>query len=442
VTDPHESPPTPASQVDDALGASDEPPGASTTGPAARGKHAAPAAPHDAPPTAGSRVDDDLGASDEPGRAPPGEADTEAMETEGDEPQLPDTEGGTPSSPLIWRGMWHVPRYRGRRFWEAWVTRAAILLVGVLLLATAFIAAYVGGLHEPAARDIPVGVVSGDQNAEQVLTLLDQRTDLIVGREYANATDAHTALDRREIFAVLASDGNGLHLTTSSGAGQGTAEVVAGAVGAVADATGMALTTTDAHPLTENDPRGLVAFYLVVGLSVGGYLAATVLGLSLGTAPRDLDRAAARFGAFAAFALVLGFIGALLVGPVFDIWSGHLLGATLGGALIVFTAAAITSALQGWLGLVGTGLAILLLVVLGNPGSGGVFPWPFLPSFFRSMHLWVPTGLGTDLVRAVAYYHRAAIAWPVTFLLLWSILGILGTLAATVVRGQRGERAL
>jgi hypothetical protein len=357
-------------------------------------------------------------------------------------PELPDTEGAVPSSPLIWRGMWHVPRYVGRRFWQAWVARAAVLLLGVAVLTTAFIAAYVGGLHEPTPRDIPVAAVTGDAMAGQVLSVLDERTDLVAARTYATAAGAAAALDRREVYAVLSSDGTALQLATSSGAGQPAAQVVEASVRAVAAAAGVEVTTTDAHPLAPHDPRGLVAFYLVVGLTLGGYLAATVLGLSLGTAPRDLSRAGARLAAFAAFALVLGLIGAVLVGPVFDIWRGHTLGLTLGGAAVVLTAACVTSALQGWLGLVGTGLSIVLLVVLGNPGSGGIFPWPFLPTFFRGMHTWVPTGLGTDLLRAVTYYDGAAAGWPVAGLLLWSALGIAGTLTATVVRGRRTEHAL
>ncbi|GAA1827019.1 hypothetical protein GCM10009682_53020 [Luedemannella flava] len=465
MTEPHESPPTPASRVDDALGSGDEPPGSSPTYVAS---HAAPPEPHDAAPPAGSAVDDALGASDEPspaggtGRAPPefalGEMPIHVHADEplslgempvgheypapDTEPALPDTAGGTPSSPLIWRGMWHVPRYAGDRFWKAWAGRAAILLAGVLLLTTAFIAAYVGGLHEPTPRDIPVGVVTGDQTATQLLSILDERTGLVTGHEFATRDAATAALDRREVFAVVAGGAAGLQLTVSSGAGQPVAQILAGAVAAVGQAAGVQVTTVDAYPLTAHDPRGLVAFYLVVGLTLGGYLAATVLGLSLGTAPRDLMRATARIGAFAAFSLLLGLAGAILVGPVFDIWTGHTLGLTLGGALVAFTAAAITSALQGWLGMVGTGLAILLLVVLGNPGSGGVFPWPFLPSFFRGMHVWLPTGLGTDLTRAVAYYARAGAGLPVAGLLVWSLAGVVGTFAAAVTRGRRGEHAL
>ncbi|GAA2221548.1 hypothetical protein ACFY2R_17320 [Micromonospora olivasterospora] len=52
---------------------------------------------------------------------------------------------------------------------RAWLPRAAALLVGTLALATAFIAAYVGALHKPTPRDVPVGLVNGDQRAQAVL---------------------------------------------------------------------------------------------------------------------------------------------------------------------------------------------------------------------------------------------------------------------------------
>ena len=40
-----------------------------------------------------------------------------------------------------------------------WLPRTAALLVGTLALATAFIAAYVGALHQPTPRDVPVGLL-------------------------------------------------------------------------------------------------------------------------------------------------------------------------------------------------------------------------------------------------------------------------------------------
>ncbi|MGC5018493.1 hypothetical protein [Micromonospora sp. DT47] len=94
-----------------------------------------------------------------------------------------------------------------------WLPRTAALLVGALALATASIAAYVGALHQPAPRDVPVGVVVGDQRAEQVMAALRARTDKIKPIRYDSPQAADDGLTTREVYAVLTSGpDNGLRL--------------------------------------------------------------------------------------------------------------------------------------------------------------------------------------------------------------------------------------
>jgi len=150
--------------------------------------------------------------------------------------------------------------------------------------------------------------------------------------------------------------------------------------------------------LTDLDRQGRD---LVVGWLLGGYLAATALAVIVGTVPRNGLRLAMRLGAFVAFAFLLGLAGALLTGPGYGIWAQHFGTLWLTGTLVVFSAAVLTAALESWVGLVGTGLAMLVLFVVGNPGSGGVYPPEFLPGPYRGLHAWLPTGQATDLVRAV-----------------------------------------
>jgi hypothetical protein len=95
------------------------------------------------------------------------------------------------------------------------------------------------------------------------------------------------------------------------------------------------------------------------------------------------------------------------------------------------------AAVQGWLGLLGTGLVILLLVVLGNPGSGGIYAPEFLPTWLRGMHRWNVPGLATDLLKSVVYFDRRSTGWPASGLALWCVLGAVGLLTASLVRGRR-----
>ncbi|MFC0526312.1 hypothetical protein [Phytohabitans kaempferiae] len=87
-------------------------------------------------------------------------------------------------------------------------SKAGALLLGTLALATAFVWAYAGALHEPTPREAPVGVVRGDSAAAELITALGPQLKAI---EYA---DRH-ALIRREVYAVLAASVLGLTASTT-----------------------------------------------------------------------------------------------------------------------------------------------------------------------------------------------------------------------------------
>src|SRR6266478_6454225 len=62
-----------------------------------------------------------------------------------------------------------VPEHEAPRAGAGWLGRASVLLVGVFLIGTAFIASYVGALHQPQPRDVPIAVLSGDTGAQALL---------------------------------------------------------------------------------------------------------------------------------------------------------------------------------------------------------------------------------------------------------------------------------
>ena len=376
---------------------------------------------------------------------PPTPAAEAAVAVPADDVPVDDVPAVAPAARPGLRGMGHVAERDDDHWWLSWLGRTAAVLGGVLVLGTGLIWAWVGGLTNPVARDVPVAVISGDATSQGVLAALRQQTSAIRAVRYANAKDADSALTKRRVEAILASDttglDDGLNLTIASGAGPGVAETVTTAIGAATNALTIPLTIEDIHPLSERDPRGLTPFYLVLGWVIGGLLAAVVLGIALGTVPRDLDRLGLRLAALAVFSLALGLLGALFAGPILGVWHKHTIGLWLSGALITMTVALITSALQSWLGLWGVGLAAVLLLVLGVPGSGGSVAWELLPGFFRDMHRWIPNGLGTDLVRGVEYFGRAANTWPITGLTLWALASVVALVGSTAVLGRHAREA-
>ena len=73
------------------------------------------------------------------------------------------------------------------------------MLFGTLVLATAFIAAYVGALHQPTPKDVPVGVVGTDQPARTLLAAVREQGNALLPIEYADraAADARARRTRR-----------------------------------------------------------------------------------------------------------------------------------------------------------------------------------------------------------------------------------------------------
>ncbi|MFE9959825.1 hypothetical protein [Micromonospora sp. NPDC005299] len=319
-----------------------------------------------------------------------------------------------------------------------WLPRAGALLLGTLAVATAFIAAYVGALHQPRPHDVPVGVVLGDQRAEAVMAAVRQRTDKIEPIEYDDPGAADDGLTAREVYGVLTSGpDNGLRLATASASAPAATDLVTQVLGQAAQQANLPIQVTDEVPVERTDPRGLVPFYLAVGYVLGGYLASTALGLQTGAAPVSLPRAGLRVAALAVYSIVLGIVGATVVGPALDVWHHDIPAVAAVGALAVFAAAMVATAVQAWLGLLGTGLVILLLVVLGNPGSGGIYAPEFLPAWLRGMHRWNLPGLTTDLVKSAVYFDRRSTGWALTGLTLWALLGVLGLVTATIFRAHR-----
>ncbi|HZN70344.1 MAG TPA: hypothetical protein VFC00_01470 [Micromonosporaceae bacterium] len=379
---------------------------------------------HDAEPPAASQVEEAIGSEAEP-----------------EEPgRYRGTRRTPPARPRVLTGMGHVREPESERWWRSWLGRTAALLLGALILAAAFVTAYVGGLHKPTPRDIPVAVVRDDNAARTLIAAVRVRTNTIEAVEYADPQAALQALRKRSVYAILSSStlgGTGLTLTTASASSPAATQVIEQTLDAAAAATGASLAVADVVPVSIQDPLGVVPFYLVFGFVLGGILAATALGVAVGTVPRNLDRAAMRIGALAVFSALVGTAGAIVAGPVTQVWTSHRVGVAIAGTLVTFAAAMLTSAAQGWLGLLGTGLAVLLLIALGNPGSGGIYPPEFLPRFFDQMYRWNIPGLGVSLVEGVAYFDRQATGWPITALALWALAGVLGLLLATAVLGRR-----
>ncbi|MGO9490393.1 MAG: DUF3533 domain-containing protein [Solirubrobacteraceae bacterium] len=294
-----------------------------------------------------------------------------------------------------------------------------LALVPALVLMLAFAFSYVGALHDPLPHRVPVAVVA----PPTVVAQLDRLPgDPLDARRVSSQPDALSLINDRKVYGAYDAAENRLFVV--SAANRATAIALERTFDLAAAAhDGLAVSVTDVRPLAPNDPNGTSAFYAVIAWVFGGYIAATLIGL-IGS-PRDSSarRAAARIGALALFGILAGILSVVMLRVSFGVFSGHVVALSAIAALTIFASGAATAGIQAAAGPAGTGLVILVFVILGNSASGGPFARPLLPGLWRTIGGVLPPGASVDLARSALFFNGARVTGPILVLVAWAVLG-------------------
>ncbi|MGW6012688.1 DUF3533 domain-containing protein [Streptomyces sp. NPDC055210] len=320
---------------------------------------------------------------------------------------------------------------------DAVTPRATLLVIGVVALQLLFIASYVGALHHPKPKDVAFGVVAPGAAAGRTVARLEELPGSPLDpRKLADEATAREQIANRDIDGALLVDPNGTTdtLLVASGGGKTLSNALIALTTALEKDQGRTVRTVDVVPADAQDANGLTPFYLVVGWCVGGYLCASALAISTGARPANLRRAVIRLAAMALVAIVGGLGGAVIVGPVLGALPGSVAALWGLGALITFAVGAATLALQCVFGIVGIGVAVLLVVILGNPSAGGALPPPMLPPFWKAIGPALPPGAGTWATRSIAYFKSNDITAALLILSAWAAAGTAITLTSGAKR--------
>jgi hypothetical protein len=112
----------------------------------------------------------------------------------------------------------------------------------------------------------------------------------------------------------------------------------------------------------------------MIAWAFGGYIASTLIGLIGSPRSSSRQRAAARLGALAGFSIVAGILSVVILRASLGVFSGHVVALCAIATLTILASGAATAGIQAALGPAGTGLVILVFVILGNAASGGATP--------------------------------------------------------------------
>jgi hypothetical protein len=310
--------------------------------------------------------------------------------------------------------------------------RGAVVIVAATIVGLAFVWSFVGGLHQPSFHKVPIAV-SGPPALSQALAPGGQFAVTRVDSRQA----AIDRIDDRNADGGIVVGPHGIEVLVAPAAGLTIADALETDLAPKLSARaprGTPVQVVDVKPAPKNDPLGLSPFFLALSIMIGNYIAAIFFGLAFGVKPVG-RRVWWRLLGVSAVGLVLalGEVGVVYaIGPL----GGHYVPLVLGSLLLGLSVSYITVGLQSFLGIVGTTIAILVFIILGNPSSGGPIPNQLLPGIWRTVGPYLPEGAGTDLYRNVVYFGGHDLTRPLLVMFTWLFVGVVFVLASVLTRAH------
>jgi hypothetical protein len=260
--------------------------------------------------------------------------------------------------------------------------------------------ANVWALHDPRPHGVPVAGLSPGPGYTAVAV-----------------DDPRAAVRRREVYAARGEDGR-LYFAGANGQTVNR-ELVRGEA------------VTDVVPLAAGDPNGMSLAQVVLGTILGGFLTGVLMAqLALGAPLWQ------RWLGYLAFGAGFGLLLAVVTSALAVLPPGSFL---LTWAWCGATAATISvtvGALARMLGQPGIPLAMLAVLIVGNPSAGAQAPAEYLPWLFRTVGPYLPPNALASGLTGTTYFE-ASVLRPVLVLVLWAGLAAL---ALSVLDRTRGSR--
>ncbi|MDQ8702925.1 ABC transporter permease [Streptomyces sp. LHD-70] len=312
-------------------------------------------------------------------------------------------------------------RERWRAFKESPFLPATVLVLILAAAAGLFAGSYTYSMADPTPRHVPAAVVGAHESARgrAFVDGMERALDATLAlTSYDTYAEAKESVDEQRAFAILDVHGRErVTLSVSGASGASVAQLLAEAGESVGQELRLPVTVRDVNPMQPGDPRGLAIFYVSLAAVIIGFVGA----IQLSVHARSLNPLE-RIGFTVAYALLGGFA----IAAVVDWWLGAvdlpfvaswlILALTMFASGMVFT---MFNTLFGrWAMLPTWGL----MVLLGNPSSGGAVSWPLLPSPLGHIGQWLPPGASVNAQHTAVYFGGHQHVFPFLVLAGWALV--------------------
>ncbi|MFM1723678.1 MULTISPECIES: ABC transporter permease [Rhodococcus] len=321
------------------------------------------------------------------------------------------------------------------------IGRYVAMILLPFLMVGMMITGYLATMHAPTPHDMPVAVAGPAPQAERFADALAAENPSAVDvRVVATDADARQSVLDREVAGavVLSEQAQGTATVyTATAAGASQVGTVTGLLAPEVLAQGLTLEAEDLAPLPANDSAGLTAMFMTTALMLAGYMPLSVM---LSNSPELL-----RFRRFVPLlagwsALIAGLVW-LVAGPILGALDGNT-AAILGVSwLAVFAVGSVQLFLTRILGPMAVLAGMLFLMVLGVPASNMGMSVFTMPSFYATLHTFLPTPATGEALRSVLYFGGNGVGTHLAVLGVGAVLALAATLGVDALKRRRNPDA-
>ncbi|MFJ6462853.1 ABC transporter permease [Streptomyces sp. NPDC091387] len=330
---------------------------------------------------------------------------------------------GSGSRPAPPHGAHGRPPGAARR-WAAYKKSPYLPATVIMLICAAaaglFAGSYTYAMANPTPHRIPAAVVSQPDTArgEEFVAAMDKALDAsLVIHAFATPAEARAALEDQQVFAIVRADSRGASLDLAGASGAAVAQVLAQSAVKVGHTLGIPVSVTDVKPLQKGDPRGLALFYISLAAVIIGFVGSIQLNVHA-SGLRPFERIAFTI----AYALLGGFCITAVVDWLLDSVDLPFFESLLILAFTMFTTGMVFLMFNTLFGRWAMIPTWGLLVLLGNPSSGGAVSWPLLPSALGHIGRWLPPGASVNAQHTAVYYQGHQRIFPFLVLAGWALV--------------------